>query len=72
MSSVRGNNIPAKLAAVRDLVVAVDRYVDNQAEADDAVRLTLWRDMTTANERVADMFKVYPLPSIVLGETATA
>lgn len=50
-----------KRVAVRDLVVAVDRYVDNHNEADEAVRRTLWQAMTTAKERVAELFKVYPL-----------
>lgn len=47
--------------AVRDLVVAVDRFVDRHAEADDAVRASLWRAMTSANDHAAELWKVYPL-----------
>lgn len=47
--------------AVVSLVVAVDRYVRNRAEADEDVRNSLWREMTAANEQVAELFKVYPL-----------
>ncbi len=51
----------ASRKAIRDLIVAVDRFVDRQSEADEAVRNSLWRDMTAANERAAEHFKVYPL-----------
>ena len=47
--------------AVRDLVVPVDRYVDRQAESDVLVRRDLWRKMCAANEKVAELFNVYPL-----------
>lgn len=43
------------------LVVAVDRYIDHQADADAAVRLSLWQAMTAANDAVAGAFEVYPL-----------
>ena len=50
-----------KQDAVRDLVVAVDRYVDRRNEVDEAVHDDLWRKMNAANERVAELFNVYPL-----------
>ncbi len=50
-----------RLNAVRDLVVAVNRYVDAHSEADEAVRNSLWRAMTAANDHTAELFKVYPL-----------
>lgn len=51
----------AQTVAIRDLVVAVDRYVDHHNEVDPAVHDDLWRAMCQANERVADLFNVYPL-----------
>ena len=50
-----------KQCAVRDLVVAVDRYIDRRNEVDQAVRNDLLRKMNAASERVAELFKVYPL-----------
>ena len=54
-------DVIAKQDAVRDLVVAVDRLGDNWAEADDAVRRSLWQAMHAANQRVAEFYRVYPL-----------
>jgi hypothetical protein len=51
----------ARRCAIRDLVVAVARYVERHNECDEAVRAPLWRAMTSANDRVAELFKVYPL-----------
>ena len=50
-----------KQDAVRDLVVAVDRYVDRRNEVDQAVHDDLLRKMNAANEKVAELFNVYPL-----------
>lgn len=47
--------------AVTPPVVAVDRWVERSGEADEAVRLCLWRAMTSACTELADAFDVYPL-----------
>lgn len=44
---------------LRDVVVAADRMRDNWAEADEAVRQKLWRDLHAASARAQD--EVYPL-----------
>jgi hypothetical protein len=61
-------DVIAKQDAVRDLVIAVDRLGDNWAEADDAVRRSLWQAMHTANQRVAEFYKVYPLEASTTDE----
>lgn len=60
----------AKQDAVRDLVVAVDRLVDNWAEADEAVRKQLWQAMAFANHVCSELHYVYPLAGAVTGERA--
>lgn len=51
----------ARRAAVRDLVVAVDRMIDGWADADDAVRRQLWQQMAAATAVAAEVLGVYPL-----------
>jgi len=55
----------AEIAELRrlltDVVVAAGRMTDRWAESDDAVRLTLWRNLHTAAEAAHD--EVYPLAS---------
>lgn len=49
--------------AITPVVVAVNRYVENQAECDEAARLGLWRAMTAAVDAAAEAYGVYPLSS---------
>lgn len=53
------SNDPREL--VVELVVAVNRYVDGHNEGSPAYERQLWRAMTSANEKVAEKYKVYPL-----------
>lgn len=42
-----------------DVVVAADRFIDNWAEADEAVRKSLWQKLGQAASAAAE--EVYPL-----------
>lgn len=55
------NMSPTEYSAVKALVVAVDRMIDQWAESDEAVKHNLWTAMSKANEDVATICSVYPL-----------
>ncbi len=52
---------PENDTAVRDLVIACGRMLDNWAEGDQAVRNDLWRKLHEAADRADDVFHIYPL-----------